>query len=141
MRDRFISFLLQRTADPNPLHPILMSLAPSSRRDFLKTSALLAAPLRVGTKAIGALIVLRKDVHVFTPAEEELLLALSAQVEAAVGDGAPMSNLWNLSINRSIDGLRYTPLSVGTVDPSERPRQRPSARRLRCRYRRQLRLG
>jgi signal transduction histidine kinase len=46
--------------------------------------SLLAAPLRVGAKAIGALVVMRRDVHVFTPAEEELLVALADQAAIAI---------------------------------------------------------
>jgi signal transduction histidine kinase len=55
--------------------------------------SILAAPLRVGTKAIGALIVLRKDVHVFTPAEEELLLALADQAAIAMEHARLYENL------------------------------------------------
>jgi len=46
--------------------------------------SLLAAPLRVGDGTIGAIIVLRRDVHEFSPAEEELLLALADQAAIAM---------------------------------------------------------
>jgi two-component system NtrC family sensor kinase len=46
--------------------------------------SLLAAPLRVGNEAIGAIIVLRRDVHEFSPAEEELLVALADQAAIAM---------------------------------------------------------
>jgi two-component system NtrC family sensor kinase len=46
--------------------------------------SLLAAPLRVGDRAIGAILVFRRDVHQFSPAEEELLLALADQAAIAV---------------------------------------------------------
>ncbi|MGH7356740.1 MAG: GAF domain-containing protein [Candidatus Rokuibacteriota bacterium] len=46
--------------------------------------SMLAAPLRVGDRAIGALSVLRRDVHEFSPAEEELLLALADQAAIAL---------------------------------------------------------
>src|SRR5438874_1456981 len=45
---------------------------------------LLAAPLRVGDDAIGAIIALRRDVHEFSPDEEELLMALADQAAIAV---------------------------------------------------------
>jgi two-component system NtrC family sensor kinase len=46
--------------------------------------SLLVAPLRVGDRAIGAILVFRRDVHEFSPAEEELLLALADQAAIAV---------------------------------------------------------
>jgi PAS domain S-box-containing protein len=46
--------------------------------------SMLAAPLRVGDRAIGALSVLRRDTHDFSPAEEELLLALADQAAIAL---------------------------------------------------------
>src|SRR5438093_982527 len=46
--------------------------------------SLLAAPLRVGDRAIGAILVFRRDVHEFTPAEEELLQALADQAAIAM---------------------------------------------------------
>jgi two-component system NtrC family sensor kinase len=46
--------------------------------------SMLAVPLREGDRAVGALVVFRLDVHVFTPAEEELLLALADQAAIAL---------------------------------------------------------
>jgi two-component system NtrC family sensor kinase len=44
----------------------------------------MAAPLRVGDRAIGAILVFRRDVHEFSPAEEELLMAFADQAAIAV---------------------------------------------------------
>src|SRR5256712_2865762 len=57
--------------DPRHRYPEL-TRAPGLR-------SLLAAPLRVGDRAIGAIPVFRRGVHEFTPAEEELLPALAGQ--------------------------------------------------------------
>jgi len=46
--------------------------------------SMLAAPLRVGERAIGAITVFRRDVHEFSPREEELLLALADQAAIAL---------------------------------------------------------
>jgi two-component system, NtrC family, sensor kinase len=46
--------------------------------------SMLAAPLLVGDRAIGALIVLRTDVHRFSAAEQELLVALADQAAIAL---------------------------------------------------------
>jgi signal transduction histidine kinase/putative methionine-R-sulfoxide reductase with GAF domain len=46
--------------------------------------SMLSAPLRVGQAAIGAISVFRRDVHRFSPAEEELLLALADQAAIAL---------------------------------------------------------
>jgi GAF domain-containing protein/signal transduction histidine kinase len=46
--------------------------------------SVLAAPLREGDRAVGALVVFRLDVHSFTPAEEELLVALADQASIAL---------------------------------------------------------
>jgi GAF domain-containing protein/anti-sigma regulatory factor (Ser/Thr protein kinase) len=46
--------------------------------------SMLAAPLRVGDRAIGAITVFRRDVHEFSAAEEELLLALADQAAIAL---------------------------------------------------------
>jgi two-component system NtrC family sensor kinase len=46
--------------------------------------SLLAAPLRVGEDAIGAIVVLRRDIHHFSAAEEELLMALADQAAIAM---------------------------------------------------------
>ena len=46
--------------------------------------SMLASPLVVGDRAIGAIIVLRHDVHRFAPAEEELLRAFADQAAIAL---------------------------------------------------------
>jgi two-component system NtrC family sensor kinase len=46
--------------------------------------SMLAVPLREGERAVGALIVFRHDVHTFTAAEEELLVALADQAAIAL---------------------------------------------------------
>jgi signal transduction histidine kinase len=46
--------------------------------------SMLAAPLRVGDRARGAIVVFRRDVHHFSAAEEELLLALADQAAIAL---------------------------------------------------------
>ncbi len=46
--------------------------------------SMLSAPLRVGERAIGAISVFRRDVHDFSDAEEELLLALADQAAIAL---------------------------------------------------------
>ena len=55
--------------------------------DLARTSgfrSILAAPLRVGQRAIGAITVLRRDVHRFSADEEELLLAFADQAAIAL---------------------------------------------------------
>jgi two-component system, NtrC family, sensor kinase len=46
--------------------------------------SLMAAPLRVGERAIGAILVFRRDVHEFSADEAELLMALADQAAIAV---------------------------------------------------------
>jgi two-component system NtrC family sensor kinase len=46
--------------------------------------SMMAAPLRVGDRAVGAISVFRRDGHHFTAAEEELLLALADQAAIAL---------------------------------------------------------
>jgi PAS domain S-box-containing protein len=46
--------------------------------------ALMAAPLRLGDRAIGAILVFHREVHQFTAAEEELLMALADQAAIAI---------------------------------------------------------
>jgi signal transduction histidine kinase len=56
-------------------------------RDFPRASgfrSMLVAPLRVGDRAIGALLVFRTDVHEFSTAEEDLLSALADQAAIAL---------------------------------------------------------
>jgi two-component system NtrC family sensor kinase len=52
------------------------------RRSGLRS--MLSAPLRVGDRAIGAISVFRRDVHRFTPEEQELLVALADQAAIAL---------------------------------------------------------
>jgi GAF domain-containing protein len=46
--------------------------------------SMLAVPLRIGARAIGSLSVFRSDVHRFSPAEEQLLVALADQAAIAL---------------------------------------------------------
>ena len=46
--------------------------------------SMLAVPMREGDRAIGALVVFRRDVHDFSTAEEELLVALADQAAIAL---------------------------------------------------------
>jgi two-component system NtrC family sensor kinase len=46
--------------------------------------SMLSAPLRLGDRAIGAISVLRRDVHHFSASEEELLVALADQAAIAL---------------------------------------------------------
>jgi len=46
--------------------------------------SMLSVPLRVGDRAAGAISVFRKDAHEFSPAEQELLLALADQAAIAL---------------------------------------------------------
>jgi PAS domain S-box-containing protein len=62
--------------DPRVRYPDL------PRRSGLRS--MLSAPLRVGDQAVGAISVFRRDVHRFTPEEEELLLALADQAAIAL---------------------------------------------------------
>jgi GAF domain-containing protein/nitrogen-specific signal transduction histidine kinase len=48
--------------------------------------SMLAAPLRMGERAIGALAVFRRDIHDFSPAEEQLLVALADQAAIALAN-------------------------------------------------------
>jgi two-component system, NtrC family, sensor kinase len=63
-------------SDPRVLYPHLPKQA--------GFRSMLAVPLRLGAGAIGAILAMRPDVHVFTPAEEELLLALADQAAIAL---------------------------------------------------------
>jgi signal transduction histidine kinase/putative methionine-R-sulfoxide reductase with GAF domain len=46
--------------------------------------SMLSVPLRIGERAIGAITVLHREVHVFSVAEEELLMALADQAAIAI---------------------------------------------------------
>jgi signal transduction histidine kinase/putative methionine-R-sulfoxide reductase with GAF domain len=65
--------------------------------------SMLTAPLRVGAKAIGAILVFRQDVHVFTPAEEELLLALADQAAIAMEHARLYENLEGMVAERTLE--------------------------------------
>jgi signal transduction histidine kinase len=65
--------------------------------------SMLSAPLRVGSKAIGAILVFRQDVHVFTPAEEELLLALADQAAIAMEHARLYENLEGMVAERTLE--------------------------------------
>ena len=80
--------------------------------------SMLAVPLRVGAKAIGALVVLRQDVHVFTAAEEELLLALADQAAIAIEHARLYENLEGMVAERTreLDGQkRFVEVVVETL--------------------------
>jgi len=62
--------------DPRHVYPDL------SRAQGLRS--LLVAPLCIGDRAIGAILVFRRDVHEFSRAEQELLMALADQAAIAV---------------------------------------------------------
>ena len=106
--------------------------------------SVLAAPLRVGTKAIGALIVLRQDVHVFSPAEEELLLALADQAAIAIEHARLYENLEGMVTERTLEldrqkrfvevVLETLPLGVFVLDGALRVARanREGARTLAC---------
>ena len=88
--------------------------------------SMLSAPLRVGNKAIGAILVFRRDVHAFTPAEEELLLALADQAAIAMEHARLYENLESMvaARTRELDGqkrfvevvLERLPLGVFVLD-------------------------
>jgi PAS domain S-box-containing protein len=97
-------------SDPRAAYPQL------SRTSGFRS--MLAVPLRVGRKAIGALVVLRQDVHVFTPAEEELLLALADQAAIAMEHARLYENLEGMVAERTreLDGQkRFVEVVVETL--------------------------
>jgi two-component system, NtrC family, sensor kinase len=59
--------------------------------------SMLAAPLLVGDEAIGALTVLRRDVHHFTPEEESLTVAFADQAAMALEHARLFSSVRNYS--------------------------------------------
>jgi two-component system, NtrC family, sensor kinase len=123
-------------SDPRAAYPQL------SRTSGFRS--VLAVPLRVGPKAIGALIVLRQDVHVFTPAEEELLLALADQAAIAMEHARLYENLEGMVAERTreLDGqkrfievvVETLPLGVFVLDGDLRVvrANREGARTLAC---------
>ncbi len=105
-------------SDPRAAYPQL------SRTSGFRS--MLAVPLRVGAKAIGAVIALRQDVHAFTPADEELLLALADQAAIAMEHARLYENLEGMVAERTreLDGqkrfvevvLETLPLGVFVLD-------------------------
>src|SRR5688572_26057112 len=106
--------------------------------------SMLAVPLRVGARAVGALVVLRQDVHVFAPAEEELLLALADQAAIAMEHARLYENLEGMVAERTreLDGqkrfvevvVETLPLGVFVLDDGLRVvrANREGARTLAC---------
>jgi PAS domain S-box-containing protein len=106
--------------------------------------SMLAVPLRVGARALGALVVLRQDVHVFAPAEEELLLALADQAAIAIEHARLYENLEGMVAERTreLDGqkrfvevvVETLPLGVFVLDADLRVvrANREGARTLAC---------
>jgi signal transduction histidine kinase len=131
-------------SDPRAADPKL------SRRTGFRS--LMAAPLRVGSKAIGALIVLRQDVHEFTPAEEELLMALADQAAIAMEHARLYANLEGMVAERTLEldrqrrfvevVLEALPLGVFVLDDTLRVARgnREGARTLACQTPAGLRL-
>ena len=97
-------------SDPRAAYPQL------SRTSGFRST--LAVPLRIGARAIGALVVLRQDVHVFTPAEEELLLALADQAAIAMEHARLYENLEGMVAERTreLDGQkRFVEVVIETL--------------------------
>ena len=88
--------------------------------------ATLAAPLRVGDRAIGAIEVFHKEVHQFTAAEEEMLVALADQAAIALEHARLYQGLEAMVAERTreLDGqkrfvevvLETLPLGVFVLD-------------------------
>ena len=89
--------------------------------------AMLAAPLRVGERAIGAIEVFHRDVHQFTAAEEELLVALADQAAIALEHARLYEGLETMVAERTREldrqkrfvevVLETLPLGVFVLDP------------------------
>jgi signal transduction histidine kinase len=97
-------------SDPRAAYPQL------SRTSGFRS--MLAVPLRIGAKAIGALVALRQDVHVFSAAEEELLLALADQAAIAMEHARLYENLEGMVAERTreLDGQkRFVEVVVETL--------------------------
>jgi two-component system, NtrC family, sensor kinase len=80
--------------------------------------SMLAVPLRIGPRAIGALVALRQDVHAFTAADEELLLALADQAAIAMEHARLYENLEGMVAERTreLDGQkRFVEVVVETL--------------------------
>lgn len=88
--------------------------------------SILAAPLRIGERAIGVITVLRRDVHHFTADEEELLLALADQAAIALDHARLYGELEAMVTERTLElerqkrfvevVLETLPLGVFVVD-------------------------
>ena len=88
--------------------------------------SMLTAPMRVGDRAVGAIIVFRRDVHRFSPAEEELLVALADQAAIALEHARLYEHLEGMvqERTRELDGqkrfvevvLETLPLGVFVLD-------------------------
>ena len=106
--------------------------------------SMLTAPMRVGERAVGAIIVFRRDVHRFSPAEEELLVALADQAAIALEHARLYEHLEGMVAERTreLDGqkrfvevvLETLPLGVFVLDAELRVvrANREGARTLGC---------
>ncbi len=89
--------------------------------------AALAVPLRVGDRAIGVIEVFHNEVHQFTPAEEELLVALADQAAIALEHARLYEGLETMVAERTREldrqkrfvevVLETLPLGVFVLDP------------------------
>jgi PAS domain S-box-containing protein len=113
--------------------PDLLADARVQFRDLPRASGLrsmLVAPLRVGERAVGALSVFRREVGHFTPAEEELLMALADQAAIALDHARLYGGLERMVAERTRElgeqkrfvevVLETLPLGVFVVDSGSR---------------------
>jgi two-component system, NtrC family, sensor kinase len=92
--------------------------------------AMMAAPLRLGDHAIGAILVFHREVHQFTAAEEDLLLALADQAAIAIDHARLYEGLEAMVADRTREldrqkrfvevVLETLPLGVFVLDPALR---------------------